>query len=253
VQALRDNGIELAVVMGTPPELALRLADSAPERVVPIYGAYQVTGQWDMWYRDPSLLERARKALESGRYRGIGELHMIGGFVSDWRTPVIKGLMELAAEFDVPALVHVEFSRAKYLMGLCGAHPRTNILLAHAGAPMPVSEVDKALRACPNLWVELSARDPWRYVAHPIADESGALLPEWRELVVAHADRILVGSDPVWPVEQLDAWDADDTGWHELSRFIGFHRRWMSDLPAEMSEKIRWGNAQRLFLGNGRE
>ena len=245
--ALEKNRIGLAVVTGTPPELALELAEAAPQTVVPIYGIYRTSGEWSRWPYDEGLLGRARTALESGRYRGIGEVHMIGGFIPRWDHPTISGLFSLAAEFDVPVLLHTEFSRANYLIGICGAHPQTRILWAHAGTMVPPSEVDRALRTCPNVWVELAARDPWRYVARPVADESNHLLPAWRDLVLRWQDRFMVGSDPVWPVEQLDAWDTPDTGWQEIDRFVGFHRQRLDALPAEAAEKIRWKNARSLF------
>lgn len=247
VQALHEHRIGLAVVTGTPPELALELADAAPGIVVPIYGIYRSSGEWSRWPYDDDLLERVREALETGRYRGIGEVHMIGGFIPQWDQPVVAGLFSLAAEFGVPVLLHTEFSRANYLIGICQAYPETRFLWAHAGTMVPPEEVDRALDACPNVWVELSARDPWRYVHSPIAGADNRLLPPWRELVLRWQDRFMVGSDPVWPVEQLDAWDASDTGWDELGRFVGFHRQWLADLPAEAAEKIRWSNAAAFF------
>jgi hypothetical protein len=134
VDLLRENRITLAVVTGTPPELALELQALAPERVIPIYGIYRIPEEWSKWHHDPQLLERTRKALQSGRYHGIGEIHMIGGFISDWRNPIISGLFELAAEFDLPVLVHTEFSRANYVIGFCQAHAETRFLWAHAGS-----------------------------------------------------------------------------------------------------------------------
>ncbi len=129
IRVLSDANIELAVVSGTPPQLALELQQLAPDIVVPIYGLYRIPGEWSIWHRDDGLLERVRSALASGRYQGIGEVHMIGGFISDWRKPTIAGLFELAAEFDVPVLVHTEFSRADYTLGFCKAHPENAVSL----------------------------------------------------------------------------------------------------------------------------
>ena len=247
VAALHRNDIGLAVVTGTPPELALELADAAPDRVVPIFGIYRTAGEWSGWPYDDGLLERTERALESGRYRGIGEVHMIGGFIPPPDQATIAGLFRLAERFDVPVLLHTEFSRANYLVEVCRTYPGTRFLWAHAGTMVPPSEVDRALEACPNVWVELAARDPWRYTARPVADDRNRLLPEWRELVLKWQDRFMVGSDPVWPVEQLDAWDTPDTGWEEIGRFVDFHRQWLDDLPEEAAEKIRWTNARAFF------
>lgn len=247
VETLRSQDIGLAIVTGTPPELALELEEAAPERVIPIYGLYRMPGDWSTWYRDEGLIARVRAALQSGRYRGIGEVHMIGGFVPRWTKPTIAGLFGLAAEFDVPILLHTEFSRADYTLGLCRAYPETRVLWAHAGAMLGPDEVRRALDACPQVYTELSARDPWRHRGRPIVDAEGRLLPAWRELIVDYADRFMVGSDPVWPVERLNPWDEADTGWTELPRFIAFHRTWLDELPAATGAAVRWDNARRFF------
>lgn len=247
VKFLRDNNVALAVVTGTPPELALELQQLAPDLVIPIYGVYKGRIDWSNWYHDKALIGRVREALASDQFRGIGELHMIGGFVSDWKNPNISALFELAAEFDVPVLVHTEFSRANYLIGFCSAHPKTRFLWAHAGSVLPPAEVARALDQCANLSVELSARDPWRHVGMPIVDEAGLLKVEWRDLVIAYGDRFMIGSDPVWPVEQLNPWDEPDTGWQHLSRFLGFHREWLKQLPADVAQKVRYKNALDYF------
>ena len=128
IAILDEQEVGLAVVTGTPPELALELHRLAPDRVIPIYGIYRVPADWSTWHHDQDLVGRVRQALASGRYRGIGEVHMLGGFISHWQNPVIAGLFDLAAEFDVPVLLHTEFSRADYTLGLCRAHPRTRLL-----------------------------------------------------------------------------------------------------------------------------
>jgi hypothetical protein len=249
IAALERNDVRLAVIIGTPPELALRLSEVPSKTVTvrPIFGPYRRSGDWDRWYRDPTLLDRVREGLASGRYHGIGELHLISGFAPHWRTPVISGLAELGAEFDVPLLVHTEASRPDYLIEFCQANPKTRFLWAHAGAILPPEQVARALDACPNLWVELSARDRWRYTASPITDESGRLLPAWDALVRTYASRVMIGSDAVWPVEQLDPWDEPDTGWEHVDRFLNFHRRWLEDLPPEIAERIAVGNALEFF------
>ena len=245
--ALQDNGIVLAGVIGTPPELAQRLREADPARVFAWYGPYSEARDWSRWYFDEDLPGRARAAIASGAYRGIGELHLIGGFAPRWDTPVIEALLALSAEYRVPMLVHVEFSRADYLIGLCAQEPRARLLLAHGGAPMPPRELRRALDACPNLWWELSARDPWRYVSSPITDEAGTLRPEWRQLILDYSERLMLGSDPVWPVDQLDRWDEPDTGWQHLARFWKAHEAWLAQIPEPAARAIRLANAQRYF------
>ncbi len=247
IRILKDNDIALAVVIGTPADYALQLRQLAPERVIPIWSPYREPADWSSWPHDRKLLERARIALAGGDYRGIGELHLIGGFAPDWRTPVISGVFELAGEYRVPLLLHTELSGTAYLLGLCRAHAGVRIVWAHAGAILSAAQVSEVLATCPNVSVELSARDPWRFVNNPVTDREGRLRAPWLGLIESYPDRVMVGSDPVWPVEQLDSWDQADTGWEQYGRFIAFHRDWLERLPPQLAEKIRLRNALELF------
>ncbi|MGB5734628.1 MAG: amidohydrolase family protein [Thiohalocapsa sp.] len=250
--ALRANNVQLAVVTGTPAARVLELYEAAPEIVVPIFGAYRQGGDWFGWQGRASLVDEARDALENGPYRGIGELHLIGGFAMRWnRSDVLRALLALTAEHDVPMLIHTEFSRAEPTLSICEANPKNRIVLAHAGAALPPAEVRRVLDACPNVWMDLSARDPWRFVRFPISGEEGRLLPEWEALVVEYPDRFLAGSDAVWPVDRLDAWDRADTGWEHIGAFLDFHRRWASFLPEEVQRKVLLENAVALFRPAG--
>ncbi|MGB5299368.1 MAG: amidohydrolase family protein [Thiogranum sp.] len=79
----------------------------------------------------------------------------------------MRGLFQLAVWHDVPILLHTEFSQPDYLIQLCREHPGTRILWAYAGALLKPDQVGKVMSDCPNVWAELSARDPWRFVNNP--------------------------------------------------------------------------------------
>ena len=160
---------------------------------------------------------------------------------------VLNGLLKLVVKHDVPIMIHTEFSRPKYMLAICQRHPQSKIIWAHAGAVLKPEHVDEVMRQCPNVWSGMAARDPWRYVSNPIADEKGVLLPEWKALFLKYPDRFVVGSDTVWPVEQLDSWDEPDTGWEQLGRFWKFHRSWLAQLPDDVAQKIKYDNAIKLF------
>ncbi len=246
--ALDANDVQLALVTGIPPQQALRLADAAPDRIIPALGIYRHSAQEkSRWSFDPAVLAYARTALASGRYRAIGEVHMIPGFMAKPDTPVVQGLLALAAEHRVPFWLHTEFSDPSFMIRLCQTHPQVTFLWAHAGSVLNPRQVGQALAACPRLWLELAARDPWRHHAERITDATGRLKPAWRALILRYADRTVIGSDPVWPVTQLDSWDEPDTGWHHVDDFLQFHRRWLDDLPAPIARRIRLDNALRLF------
>ncbi|MGD8309301.1 MAG: amidohydrolase family protein [Chromatiales bacterium] len=253
VAALERNGIALAVAFGTPADLGPVLKEAGGERILLLYTPYRITEDKYTWHQDETVPGRMRAALDTGEYAGIGELHLIGGFAPDWRTPVVSSVLELARERSLPLLLHVEFGRPEYLIDLCSSNPDLRILWAHAGGLQGPGQVKRVLDACPGLHVELSARDPWRYVATPIADEAGRLLPGWRTLILAHPERFMVGSDNVWPVDGLDRWETGDTGWSEMDRFVAFHRHWMADLPPGVERKVRLDNALRFFGVGGED
>ncbi len=249
IQRLSDNDVVLAVVSSTPPELALELRRAGGAWVVPLFMPYLEPERRHSWFNDERVLGATEQALASGEYFGIGEFHLNSGFAPSPknRHPVVDGLMDLAARFDVPALIHTEASDYRYFLPLCERHPGVRIQWAHAGGILPPEQVDALLTACPNVWAELAARDNERYISAPIVDARGALLPAWERLVRKYPDRFLTGSDPVWPVDNRHPWDQPDTGWDRIDTYIDFHRRWIGFLPEALAEKLRVGNAQEFY------
>ncbi len=249
IDYLDRAGVTRAVVIGTPATLALKVKRLAPERIVAFYGPYLASGlEKFTWQSRSALLDEVRDGLLSGQYGGIGELHLIGGMSNRWdRIPVLAGLLQLARKHDVPVMIHTEYSSPHPTLRLCRANQDIRILLAHAGATLKPGDVARILDACPNLSADLAARDPWRYLAYPITDEEERLLPAWRELILRYPNRFMIGSDTVWPVDRVSDWDEADTGWEQLERFLGFHRRWLSDLPEPVRQAVAWKNAERFF------
>ncbi|NIT63102.1 MAG: amidohydrolase family protein [Gammaproteobacteria bacterium] len=252
VQRLDAQGVVLAMVSSTPPELALELHEAGGEWIVPFWRPYLDETGRHRWFYDPRVLPAARKAMASGRYQGIGEFHLIPGIGPARDNAILDGLIELAIEHDVPVSIHTEASDYRYFEPICKRYPGARFLWAHAGGLLPGSQVDSLLNACPNVWVDLSARDPWRYIKTPITDEQGRLLPEWEATIRNHPDRFMTGSDPVWPVEDIHNWAEADSGWERIGEFLDFHRRWLNGLPPELEKKIRLSNAQRFFGNAGR-
>ena len=248
IALLDQENIVMGVVIGTPAELALELWSLAPGRIVSIFSPYREGGDWHHWAYDEATVTRTRAALASGRYQGIGELHVIGGFAPTFeKAVVLKQLLQLAAGFDVPVMIHTEFSRPDFMLKVCRQFPDTRILWAHSGAVLEPDAVEDVLERCSNVWGGLGARDPWRFVNNPMIAEDGMLLPGWKALLLRYPERFMVGSDPVWPVDQLDRWDEADSGWQELGRFWTYHRGWLAQLPDEVARKISCGNAVALF------
>jgi len=248
VQRLRDNHVVLASVSSSPPELALELARHGNGMIIPFFQPYLDGEGGDFWFRDQRVLPGTRAALQSGLYKGIGEIHLVPGIGASPRNETVIGLLRLAREFDVPVLIHTEASSHLYFQPVCQGNPQVRFLWAHAGGLLTPEQVGQLLDSCSNVWVDLSARDDWRYIRTPIVDENGHLLADWVTLLERYPDRFMVGSDPVWPVEDRNSWHTDDTGWDRLAEYINFHRRWLAALPAELARKVRLENA-RLFFG----
>lgn len=248
VALLDRHDIVLAVVSSTPTERALRLKAADPKgRVRVLFSPYLTPPLRHTWFAHPEVLERAERALASGEYVGIGEVHMVAGMPPPRSNTVFRGLIELALKYDRPMLLHAEASDYRYLLPVCREFPELRVLWAHAGGKVPPQQVGRLLEACSNVSVDLSARDPWRYVRNPITDEQGTLLPAWRKLLLRWPDRFMVGADALWPVDQLHGWEQADTGWDRLGEFVGFHRRWMSGLPSAVEQRVRLDNALRFF------
>lgn len=252
IAALKRNNITLAVVIGTPPELALDIKRAGGDWIVPIFSPYLDASYRKTWFNDTNVLVAAEKALKSGQYHGIGEIHLRHVLGPRRDNPVMLGLIELGIKYDVPLMIHTEASSEKYFEPVCLKYPKARFLWAHAGGLLKADQVGRLMESCPNVWVEFSARDPWRYIYSHIVDDSGKLLPGWTALIRKYPSRFMTGSDPVWPVDNLHRWDEPDTGWQEIDRFLAFHRKWLNQLPPELAQKVRLENAQTLFRNTGR-
>jgi predicted TIM-barrel fold metal-dependent hydrolase len=143
--------------------------------------------------------------------------------------------------------VHTETSDHRFFLPLCRKYPEVRFQWAHAGGLLGPEQVGALLAGCANVWVDFAARDPWKYIRSQIVDENGHLLPGWLALIQRYPDRFMIGSDPVWPIENRNPWDEADTGWDMLAELIQFHHRWLAELPPELAQKLRVENARRFY------
>lgn len=243
---LAGANVAFTVVASTPTHLVRELKQVGGDRIVPFFSPYiHELGRRD-WFRDPEVLRAAEKGLAEGFYRGIGEVHFMVGFAPKFDNAVFDGLLNLARQYDVPMLVHVDAGSEKAFLHLCTGHPDIRLIFAHAGGNLHARHVRRIVAGCDNVLVEFSARDPWRYGG--LTDDSGVLLPPWRELVLEFPDRFATGTDPVWRVTKTQSWDESDEGWDHFDELLDYHRRWLAGLPVEVESGLRIDNARR-FLG----
>ena len=249
LRVLIENNVVFGIVSSRPPALALELADASGGWIIPFFMPYLEVERKADWFFDKRVLPAAREALASGQFKGLGEMHLISGLTPTLkkRNKIIDGILDLAEEFDVPALIHAEASSHLYFQPLCKRHPKARIVWVHAGSRLRPTRVAKLMRACPNVWVDLSARDHMRYgKSDPIVNEDGRLLPEWHDLVIEFQDRVMLGSDPYY-YEGAATWDGGNTGWNHVSEVLSFHRRWLDALPGDIRQKLVLGNAVKFY------
>ncbi|MGM0595296.1 MAG: amidohydrolase family protein [Pseudomonadota bacterium] len=247
VKKLTDNNVVLATVSGMPPKLALEFSQAGGEWIQPYFSPYKDAVHRNHWFTDKTVLDDADKALAAGLYKGIGEVHIWTSFGPRRDNAVFTGLLELAEKHQVPFLIHTEASSHLFFQEICQGYPQVRFLWAHAGGHLKPDSVEQLMEQCPNVWVEVSARDPWRY--DTLVDDENQLLPGWRELFIKQQDRFMTGTDPVWNVRRGQSWDRADEGWSHYNKLLTFHREWLKQLPAEVEEKIRLTNARRFLLG----
>ncbi len=228
-----------------PSDYAWKLVEAGQGRIIALWSPYYRSGNRHDWFFDENVVRQARIALESGHYAGLGEMHLTAGLGPRRDNPVVQGLLQLAREFRVPMLIHTDASSHRYFLPLCRQYSEVRFLWAHAGGILGPDELAPLLEACPNVWLDLAARDPWHYGG--FADVNGSLDPAWRAFLIRYQERIVTGTDPVWNAHQVYKWDEADQGWRYYDRMFEYQHRWLTKLPPAVAEKIRAGNALRFF------
>jgi hypothetical protein len=224
LETLREAGVPRALVSSTPDEGTLRLHEAAPERVVPILRPYRDRTDMGDWFRNPAVLDYVTERLDRGLHRGIGEFHLWNA--AEAKTPQMRALAARAVSRGLMLHVH---SGASPIRALFALEPKLEILWAHAGMGAPPEVVGELLDDYASLWAELSFR------AEDVAP-GGELDAAWRDLLLRHTDRFLIGSDTYITPR-----------WDEYRALIAQHRDWLGRLPSEAAKAIAYGNAVRLF------
>ena len=221
---LAKANVARALVSSTPDEGTLQLYKADAKRIVPILRPYRSPADMASWYRDPAVLAYVEQRLAHGYYRGIGEFHLLDARHAE--TPEIKRLAEMAVERGIILHVH---SGAAPIRALYAINPELQILWAHAGVDASPALIGEMLDRYPTLSTELSLR------ASEIAP-AGQLAPVWRELLLRHTGRFMIGTDTWAP------WR-----WPEYIELVREHRQWLAQLPRKAAQQIAYENAARRF------
>lgn len=223
---LQANNIRRALVTSRPPQLVQSLYEQAPERIVPFLGVYEQFTDKQTWHQDTTLPARVARQLETGTWYGIGELHI---FAEHRQSPVLRRLVQLAREHRLPLLMHADPAVIDTIYNI---EPGVRVIWAHAGAyPYPDLLADY-LHRYPNLSVDVSVRD------ERIAPR-GRLDEQWYELFIRFPDRFLVGVDTY-----------SSNRWQEYAAITGTIRRWLQQLPQDVTKQLAYHNARSLLLAS---
>jgi hypothetical protein len=235
---MQRNGVRAIVANSRPNDGSKLLAQSpltraAGVQVVPFVRLYRNRADYDNWFRDESIydmvLAELARGTAAGPYRGLGEFHLYDP--ANANGPVARKLMALAEEQDLAVLAHVDDAAIDLLMANTPSKgAKVRLVWAHTGiGGPPVARVDQLLARYPRLMGELSYRPG-------LTCAGGTLCPEWRQLLLKHPTRFLLGSD-TWVNQRWQAYDDTMRG----------YRAWLGDLPPDVARRIAWDNGAALF------
>jgi predicted TIM-barrel fold metal-dependent hydrolase len=188
----------------------------------------------------PDATARLDAELSRSAGRVLGEVHVRQVSRKIDRDPsdaAFGKLLEVSARRAVPVVIHQELDeRAAARLGAAlAAHPKANIVLAHAGSAAP-AVVGGLLGRHPNLYVDLSGMHFQR--TPTLATETGPLDREWKALIERMPDRFLIGID-VWAARLFEP--------KMLDRLMRWTRRVLGELAPAAAEQVAWKNAARLY------
>ena len=235
---MQRNGVKAIVANSRPNTGSLALAGSALAQeagiaVVPFVRLYRNRADYTNWFRDETIYTMVQTELArgtpAGPYHGIGEFHLYDS--ANANGPVAKKLMALAEQRDLVVLAHVDDTAIDLLMANTPSKgQKVRLIWAHTGiGGVPPERVDALLAKYPGLVGELSYRPG-------LVCEGEQLCPAWRDLIIKHPTRFVVGSD-TWVNQR----------WQHYEGLMQGYRQWLGGLPADVARKVAWDNAAGLF------
>ncbi len=231
IALLRQAGVRRALVSSSddgeaehgsaPGRGQQRLAQLAPDLVLPSLRPYRRRGDQSTWTRDDSVIGYVDQRLAAYRYVALGEYHLFG---ADADLPVPRHLVRRARE---RGLVLHSHSDAEAIERQFLQWPDARILWAHAGFDRP-EHVRELLKKHRRLWCDLAFRSDHA--------PGGTPDPDWQALFVAFPDRFMVGTDTFTPER-----------WPFVVEHARWSRQWLAQLPPAVAERIAWRNGETLF------
>ena len=223
VAILRRAGLKRALVSSSDDAGTQKLVAEAPDLIVPELRPYRTRGDVGTWVKDEAVLRYVEDLLQKHRYVAIGEFHLFG---ADADLPIPRRIVQLAKQHGLFLHAH---SDGDAIDRIFRQDPGARVIWAHSGFEPP-ARVREFLRKYKNLWADLAFRSD--------QGSGRTVTPEWREAFLEFPDRFMVGTDTFVPER-----------WHYVPENAAFSRGWLSDLPADVAERIAWKNGETLFGG----
>ena len=249
LRLMKESGNRRAIVFwgrNSTNDKLVTWAREHPDRFIPFASISPERSSYrKYWDADGTeLLEVLENHLKQGVVRGIGEIsvtHFPGrGFPeADYSPlhPLMRGMMDLAQEYDVPVNVHCEITRLREFEELLRAYPEVTVIWAHGGYT-PYYIAQRMIADHPNLIYELSARTWKNHPRSPdytILHDGVEVWPRWLQLIEENPDRFVAGTD---------------ASLHDLGRErskIESVRSFLLQLSEETREMVAHGNIETLL------
>lgn len=220
----RQLGIRAVLSTSRPNDGTLDLiAQNAPDiKIIPFLRPYRVQPDRHDWFTNPDIERFVEKELQRGIYHGIGEFHIFG---KDADVPYVAKIARLAKARDLWLHAH---SDEDAIVRILHHAPGVKLIWAHTGMSTSLDKVEAMFAQYPNLVGELSFRSD--------LEQNGSLNPQWRRLFLRFPDRFVLGTD-TWVTSR----------WDDVPQLIAFYRRMLSELPADVAERIAYKNGLMMF------
>jgi len=224
INTLQQQNIKHAVITSRPPLLIQRLYKLAPDRIIPLLGIYQTHNDKANWPHDAAIADSAESTLRQNIWLGIGEIHIT---TKDRHSPVFHRIIKLAVQYKLPLLLHTDPAVIDTVYDIAPGHP---VIWAHAGTfPYP-DLLANYLQRYPALHADLSVRDER-------ITPNGEISNDWYDLFIQFPDRFMIGVDTY-----------SLSRWKNFDKVIVKIRHWLDQLPEEVATKLKYKNAERLFI-----
>jgi hypothetical protein len=243
----RGAGLSGVILFG-PSEHTLRAQRENPEFAFPFADIPRDRRTRQLLLNEETLAS-LQEQLETGVMRGIGEIpwrhfpNPEDGYPADG--PIALQVYDLAASYNVPVTVHVEYEYSGELERALEHNREVVIIWAHAGDAQPAL-IGELMRKHGNLYADLSARNPFFRRRLPPEEQSptnedGVLKAEWRSVLEEFPDRFLFGLD-------LGSGDRHSI----ITELMEYYRTVLAQLTPETAEKIAHETAESLVGGDPR-